>query len=210
MAERRLLRGASLAAGAVLLAGLAFLVAGCGGGGSSAKAAATTTATTSTGTNAAARNTALKAFTTCLTQHGIDASQGGGFFFGRRPDRTRTTTAPAPPRTGTNRGGFQRPKLTAAQQKAFTACRSKLPNGGAFGGGGGFRGGNGGGNGGAGGGGQQSPAFAKYTQCLKAHGVTFGKTSSQSAFQKAQTACAKYRPSFGGGGGTPPPTTTTS
>jgi hypothetical protein len=190
----------SLAAGAALLAGLAFLVAGCGGGGS-AKAAATTTAPTFTGTNAAARTAALKAFTTCLTQHGIKATQGAGFF-GRRPNRTRTTTAPAPPRTGTNRGGFQRPQLTAAQQKAFTACRSKLPGGGAFGGGR-FRGGNGGA-----GGGQQSPAFAKYTQCLKAHGVTFGKTSSQSAFQKAQTACAKYRPSFGGGGTPPAPTTT--
>lgn len=177
MAERR----AGLA-GAALLAGLAFLVAGCGGGGG-ANAAATTTAPSSTGTDAGARTAALKAFTTCLSEHGVKTSQGGFGFFGRRPTTTRTGTTPPPAGTTPRR---PRRQLTATQQKAFAACRSKLPNGGAFGGGR-FRGGAGGG--------QQSPAFAKYTQCLKAHGVTFGKTSSRSAFQKAQTACAKYRPS---------------
>jgi hypothetical protein len=88
-------------------------------------------------------------------------------------------------RPGAGSGGLA--NLTKAQQQALSACRSTLPGGGA-------------GRGRLGGGGQsQNPAFAKYTSCLKSHGVTFGKQSSGTAFQKAQTACAKYRPTAGAG-----------
>ena len=110
--------------------------------------------------------TAFGAFASCLAQHGVKLPQGR--FPGRR-----------------SASGATRPRRTPAEQKAFTACRSKLPGGGRFRGRGGP------------GGRPQSPAFAKYTQCLKAHGVTFGKTSSRTAFQKAQTACARLRPALG-------------
>ena len=43
-----------------------------------------------------------------------------------------------------------------------------------------------------------NPAFAKYTACLKQHGVTLGSSNNQTAFAKASTACAKYRPTPGG------------
>ncbi|HEY1513022.1 MAG TPA: hypothetical protein VGF66_04650 [Gaiellaceae bacterium] len=72
-------------------------------------------------------------------------------------------------------------QLTSKQRQAFTACRGTLPARGS----GAPRG-------------QSNPAFAKYTQCLKQHGVTFGSTSNTSAtFAKAASACAKYRPTNG-------------
>jgi len=68
----------------------------------------------------------------------------------------------------------------------MTACQSKRPAGGN-----GF-GGRGGGNAN---GGQANGAFAKYTACLKSHGVTFGQTSSSSsAFTKATAACKSLLP----------------
>jgi hypothetical protein len=70
-------------------------------------------------------------------------------------------------------------------------------------------GGFGGGRGSNASGGQQNPAFAKYTACLKSHGVTFGSTSSSSpAFTKATAACKSLLPSAAGGsvnGGTTSP-----
>jgi hypothetical protein len=45
---------------------------------------------------------------------------------------------------------------------------------------------------------------AKYTACLRRHGVVFGKTNSRTAFSKATAACAKYMPKPGA------PTTTTA
>ena len=72
-------------------------------------------------------------------------------------------------------------QLTSKQRSAFTACRSKLPA-----------------RGSSGPRAQSNPAFAKYTQCLKQHGVTFGSTSNTSAtFTKAASACAAYRPTNG-------------
>jgi hypothetical protein len=126
--------------------------------------AASGTTTTTPAAAAGARTTAFQAFRQCLQQHGVTLPQSGG------------TARPRTPGVG----GFRR-NLTSTQQKAFTTCRSKLPSGGL-----GFRPGNGGRF--------RSPAFAKYTQCLRAHGVTFGKAAAASAFQKAQAACAKYRP----------------
>ncbi|HEX7524940.1 MAG TPA: hypothetical protein VF327_01470, partial [Gaiellaceae bacterium] len=47
-------------------------------------------------------------------------------------------------------------------------------------------------------GGQSNPALAKYTACLRQHGVTFGSSNNQSAFKKASAACAKYAPKAAG------------
>jgi hypothetical protein len=81
----------------------------------------------------------------------------------------------------------------------MTACQSKRPAGG-----GGF------GRGGNANGGQQNPAFAKYTACLKSHGVTFGSTSPSSpAFTKATAACKSLLPSSTGGSANGGTTTTT-
>jgi len=69
--------------------------------------------------------------------------------------------------------------------------------GGGFGGGGANRG-------------QANPAFAKYTACLKSHGVTFGSTStSSSAFTKATAACKSLLPASTGGSANGGTTTTT-
>ncbi|MFL5953218.1 MAG: hypothetical protein ACJ76I_03810 [Gaiellaceae bacterium] len=77
--------------------------------------------------------------------------------------------------------------LTTAQRQAFTACRSLRPAGAGPGGGGGA------------GRNASNPAFAKYTACLKQHGVTLGQTNNQATFAKASAACAKYRPATTGG-----------
>lgn len=186
---------------------LAFLAAGCGGSSSSGAPAATTTAG-ATGAAAAGRSVAFTAFTSCLKAHGIATTGFGGF--GRRPRGASGASGAfgasgARPRFGSGPvggsgfrgGGFGGRNLTPAQQKAFTACRSKLPAGT-----GRFRPG-----GGSGGGGGANPAFAKYTQCLAQHGVKFGTASaSGAAFAKASKACAKLRPAVGGG----TPTTTTT
>jgi hypothetical protein len=184
-------RGGALGA-CLLVAAIAFAAAGCGGSGSPSSAAATVATTTTAGAaNGRNRTAAFQAFTACLAKHGV-TNPGFRGFNGRTPRAggngggTRTTPQGAPP------SGARRPTLTKAQQQALQACRSTLPAGsgvGPFGGraGGGNR--------------TQNPAFAKYTSCLKAHGVTFGKSSSTATFQKAQKACAKYRPSVGPGGG---------
>ena len=190
---RRRIAGALLSAAA--LATLGLVAAGCGASHAASGPAVAQTTTTQTGTNGSGnRGAAFQAFTACLKAHGITTPAFGGF--GRFRNRTGTGTNPTPPPSGGTQTTPRRPNLTPTQRQAFTACRSKLPNGGAFGGGGGFRGG------GSGPGGRtNNPAFTKYTNCLKQHGVTFGQSSSPQAFQKAQAACAKLRPSFGGGGG---------
>ena len=191
---------------------LALLAAGCGGS-SSPSAAGTTTTNAAVGASGAGPSAALTAFTTCLKQHGVTTAGFGGF--GRRPPGAsgafggsgasgrfgpsgasgRFGPSGASGRRGFG-GGFGG-NLTAAQQKAFTACRSKLPAGT-----GRFRPGGGGGAGGG-----ANPAFAKYTQCLAKHGVKFGTASaSGAAFAKASKACAKLRPAVGGA--TPATTTT--
>ena len=185
MGEKRR-RPAGWALGASVLAALAFVVAGCGGSSSSTSGTSPAAATTTTAAAGGARNAAFQAFAACLKQHGVTLPSGGGFF-ARRPGGTAPGTG-----TGTTPQQRTRPTRTPAQEKAFQACRSKLPGGGFFGGGGG---------GGGAGGGRNNSAFTRYTQCLKAHGVTFGQTSKPSVFAKAQAACAKLRPSFGGPGG---------
>jgi len=70
----------------------------------------------------------------------------------------------------------------------MTACQSKRPAGARGFGGGGAKGG------------QANPEFAKYTACLKSHGVTFGSTSpSSSTFTKATAACKSLLPKSTGG-----------
>jgi len=88
------------------------------------------------------------------------------------------------------RGGGFFGRLTAKQRAAFAACRSLRPAGGR-----GFRGGRG-----PGGGGPASAALAKYTACLKSHGVTFGSApASVSTFAKAAAACKSLLPKATGG-----------
>jgi hypothetical protein len=164
--------------GAASVAALALVAAGCGSGGSSSASSTTTNAapatTTTPGGGASAAG--FQAFQTCLAQHGVkNFTPGAG-----RP----SGGAPGAGAPGGNR--------TPAQQQAFTACRSKLPAGG--------RGGQGGG--GRPGGGSSNPAFAKYTACLKQHGVILGASNNQQAFAKASAACAKYRPAASGGAAT--------
>jgi len=170
---------ASLAALAAVGA-LVAVAAGCGSTSSAASAPATTAAGTTT-TGAAA---GFAAFQACLKQHGITVNFGGRGF--RRPGAAGGTTPTPPPAgqtTTTPRpGGFRR-NLTPAQRKAFTACRSKLPAGGFGRRPGGFGGGG-------------NPAFAKYTACLRTHGVTFGSTSPNSTtYKKATAACRSLLPS---------------
>jgi hypothetical protein len=146
--------------GALSVAALALVAAGCGSGSSNSAPSTRTTTTTTPATGA--NSAASRAFQTCLTQHGVKGfTPGSG-----RPSA----------------GGTRTP----AQQQAFSACRSKLPAGVLPG------------RGGAGGR-RSNPAFAKYTACLKQHGVTLGASNNQNAFAKASAACAKYRPAATGG-----------
>ena len=162
---------------AVGLAALCVAAAGCG---SSAKSTSSTTSTTST----TATRAGLAAFQSCLAQHGVKLR--GGFGSGRPPAGGQRPSGSQPPsgQPPTGQGGA--PGLSAAQRSAFSACQSKLPAGQR----GGF--------------GRRpsstttNPALAKYTACLKSHGVTFGKTNNQATFKKASAACAKYAPTAGG------------
>ena len=158
--------------------------------GTSSSGTTTTAATTPNGgTTTTGQGQALAAFQSCLAAHGVKLSGQ----FGRRPSGQAPTNGQPPsgqPPQGQPPTGQGRPAANSKQQKAFAACRSKLPAGArnAFGQG-------------APGGGQSNPAFAKYTKCLRQHGVTFGGTNSQTAFKKASAACAKYAPNAGGGSG---------
>jgi hypothetical protein len=143
---------------------LALVAAGCGG---SSPTSASTSATSTT------RGGTAAAFRACLAQQGVKLPSG----FGNG----------GPPQGGAGQApqGGRPPSFSAKQQKAFSACRSKLPAGA-------------GANGGFAGGGQNNPALTKYTTCLRKHGVTFGGSNNQSAFKKASAACAKYAPTPGG------------
>jgi hypothetical protein len=168
--------------GAVLVATLALVAAGCGGSNSSSSSATTTATTTTATTGSGTQSTAFPAFQTCLAKAGIKTNFGGGRPGAggtRPPGGTRPAGGTAP--AGGGFGGAR--NLTAAQQKALTACRAKLPAG--SGRGGFARGANGG---------ATSPAVAKYTTCLKQHGVTLGASTNPTAFKKASAACAKYAP----------------
>jgi len=162
--------------GAALLVALALVVAGCGSSSSSASSPSPTSTVP-----ANAGNRAASAFNTCLAQHGVKLPAGFGSN-GRPPQGG----AGQPPQGGqVPQGGGQPPAFSAKQQKAFSACRSKLPAGARA-------------NFGFPGGGQNNPALTKYTNCLRKHGVTFGGSNNQSAFKKASAACAKYAPTPGG------------
>jgi len=177
----------------------AFLVSACGSSSASSSPAtsdaATTTATTGTSTSAGG---SFAAYQSCLQSHGVTFGGGGGFFRGGAgggggTDTTGTGTTTTGP-TGTTGGtGFRRPALTAAQQKAFTACASLRPSG-SFGPGG--RGGF-----------ANNPAFQKFQACLQQHGVQTGSGSgvdrSSPAYQSALAACRSLLPqgAFGGGAG---------
>jgi len=188
---------------------LAALAAGCGGSSGGSSSAASPPASTTTGTTTTpapggggANASAFQAFRDCLAKQGVTlpARPGGGQ--GGQGGGTPPAGGGQPPANGTppaGGAGGRFGNLTPKQQKAMTACQSLRPAGGGFGG----RGGN------ANGGGQQNPAFAKYTACLKSHGVTFGKTSpSSSTFTKATAACKSLLPSSTGGSANGGTTTT--
>jgi hypothetical protein len=151
---------------AVSVAALALVAAGCGGS-SSTSASGSTSATSGRGPAASS------AFRACLAKQGVKLPSGFG---NGRPPQGGAGQAP--------QGGTP-PSFGAKQQKAFAACRSKLPAGASA-------------SGGFPGGGQNNPAVTKYTTCLRKHGVTFGGSNNQSAFKKASAACAKYAPTPGG------------
>jgi hypothetical protein len=177
--------------------GLAALAAGCGGGsGASAAAlATTTTGTTTTAPGGGGPNSAaFQAYRSCLSAHGVTLpGRPGGGQGGTRPAGQPPSTTGTPP-VGAQ-GRFR--NLTAKQRQALTACQSKRPAGARGFGGGNARGG------------PANGALAKYTACLKSHGVTFGSTStSSSAFAKATAACKSLLPASTGGSANGTTTTT--
>ncbi len=149
-------------------------LAACGGGGSAKASASGTTPSTTTAGGGGLQNAA---FTTCLKQHGVTlpAGFGGGR---RRGGSGAPGGAPGgaggPGRLGGSggRGGFfggGGAGLSTAQQAAFSACRSKLPNGGQFGGGRGFAGG------------ASATQLKAYLSCLSDNGVKVPTTTSAPA-----------------------------
>jgi hypothetical protein len=167
--------------GALLVVALALVVAGCGGSSSPSSAGTATAPTTTTGSGAQSgtQSAAFQAFQACVAKAGIKTNFGGG-----RPGSGTPPAGGSRPSGGTPpAGGFGAGRnLTAAQQQALTACRAKLPAG--------FTPGRGGGRPG----GTANPALAKYTTCLKQHGVTLGASTKAATFKKASAACAKYAP----------------
>ena len=190
---------------APLLIVLVVLAAGCGGSANSA-ASVTTTAAASTGTTTTGgagggfRGVANTEFTACLKAQGVTLPSGGFRRQGNGASRGSSTTGQPPAGQPRGGGAFNNPKTRAA----FEKCRQYLPNGGQFGGANGGRPG------------VNSAAFAKYRQCLTAHGVKLtgggafgGANVASPAFQKAAKACRQYVPQFGQGGGGSPPAGTT-
>ncbi len=190
---------------APLLLVLVVLAAGCGGSANSAASASTTVAApagaTTGGPGGGFRRIANTKFTACLKAQGVTPPSGGFF---RRQGQGQGSGGGQPPTgqppAGAGRGAFSDPKTRAAFQK----CRQYLPNGGQFSGGNGGRPG------------VNSSAFAKYRQCLTAHGVKLsgggafgGANVASPAFQKAAKACRQHVPQFGQGGGGSPPASTT-
>jgi hypothetical protein len=157
---------------------IALVASGCGGSSPTAASTTTTSTTTTTG-GAAATATATAAFRACLAKAGVNLPSGFGN--GRPP---QGGSGQAPPGAGQAPPTGRQPSFSAKQRRAFASCQSKLPAGAR---GGGFPRG-----------GQSNPALAKYTSCLRKHGVTLGASNNQSAFKKASAACAKYAPTAGG------------
>jgi hypothetical protein len=156
---------------------LAVAVSACGSSAASSSSTSSNSAASTTGTTGTTGTTAngsanLSAFRSCLKQQGVTLPQG------------RPGGGAAAATAGT------RPTLSAAQQKAFSACASLRPAGG-FGGGGRP---SAGATGAAG-----SSAFASFQTCLKQHGVqtaATGQTSSAKT-QSAIAACQKLLPNGG-------------
>ena len=87
---------------------------------------------------------------------------------------------------GVTFGGATQPSA-AKVKAAFAACASKAPSGAGARGPNGFRPN-----------GLRSPAFLKYSACLRKHGITFTPGTrpnrSSAAFKAASKACASLRP----------------
>lgn len=148
----------------------ALALAACGGGAAKASTSGSATSTTTPGQP----GLQSAAFTTCLKQHGVTLP--AGFGGGRLRGGSGGAGGPGGPGDPGPLGGTGRrigflgggAGLSATQQQAFTACRSKLPNGGRFGGRG-FAGG------------ANATQLKAYLSCLSDHGVKVPTTTSTPA-----------------------------
>jgi hypothetical protein len=190
-------RTVGAAMGATALAGaIAIVVAGCSGGATSnnsaatsAAAAASTTATTSAAPkSAAARNgqADFRAYTACLSQHGVKVPTFSGRAFpsgSRRPRPSGSFVRPSgsfsrPPGgfggAGGGFGGFLG-SATAdpATQAAMKACANLLPQGG-------FARDGQGGQGGT----ISATTFAAFKSCMSDNGVTIATTDPQTGLRE--------------------------
>ncbi|MGH8889694.1 MAG: hypothetical protein ACRDV3_08015 [Acidothermaceae bacterium] len=201
----RLKVGAAM--GVTAIAGaIAILVAGCSGGTSSNNNAATTAAAATSRTaatsaapkSAGARNgpADFQAYTTCLSQHGVQVPTFSARAFpsgSRRPRPSGSFVRPTgsfsrPPGgfggAGGGFGGFLG-SATAdpATQAALKACASLLPQGGF---------GRGGPNGQGGQGGAISATtFAAFKSCMSDNGVTIAATDPQTGLRALNRADPK-------------------
>ncbi|MGI8336022.1 hypothetical protein ACRYCC_39285 [Actinomadura scrupuli] len=135
-----------------------LLAAGCGGSPATAKQAATPGATPGP----------RSAFTDCLRKNGVTLPSG-------RPSGRPSERPSGRPSGGA--GGFQR-SMSPEQQKAFEACRSLMPGGGAFG--------------------RDSSAMRAFQACLGDHGVKLPAGRGQGP---AGTPAPGATPAPGGGPG---------
>lgn len=178
--------------GAAALLVLIVLLATACGSSTSASSSTTTTTAAAAGAGGGGNRQGLASFQACLSKAGVKIPVGGA---GGLPGGGQPPAGAGQPPAGAGQppagagqgppggGGFG--NLTAAQRKAISACSSKLPASAR--------------NGlGRRPGGQSNPAFAKYTACLRKHGVTFGSSNNQAAFKKASAACAKLAPAAAG------------
>src|SRR5579862_4457392 len=146
-------------------------LAACGGGSAKVSTTGGSATTTTTTTGGGFNSTA---FTACLKQHGVTlpAGFGGGFRGGTgRPGAGLRGGSGGRgfPRGGSGgRGFFGGAGPSAAQQSAFQACRSSLPNGGRFGGRG-FAGG------------ASASQLRAYMSCLSDNGVKVPTTTTTPA-----------------------------
>ena len=174
-------------------------LAACGGGSSGSASSSTSTS------SPAGRGAQSSAFTACLKQHGVTLP-AGGFGNGGGPGGGGPGGPSGPPPNGFRppggTGGGGRPSISIPGvsqqdvQAAFSACQSKLPNGGRFGGGG-----------------ANAQDLQAYTSCLGDHGVKvptpgsgaqpggpagLGALRSDPKFAAANKVCAALLPAAGG------------
>ncbi len=147
-----------------LFASGALLLTGC----SSSSTATTASASGSASPSASAdRQQAMKAYTDCLSQHGVTLPSG-------RPTGVRPSGSPGAGGGGYG-GGFGGASADPSRKAATQACASLRPQG----------------NGqGRGGGGFNSTAMQAFVSCMKDHGVTVPATGGIRSLNTADPATA--------------------